>query len=91
MGIYFQSNKLKNKLKLLVMKKIVLTLAVIFGLGIAQSNAQNISYGVKADANMSNFLLTDMDNVESNLKIGASLGGFMKLDLHQNAFVQKII
>ena len=70
------------------MKKIVLTLAVIFGLGIAQSNAQSISYGVKADANMSNFLLTDMDNVESNLKIGASLGGFMKLDLHQNFAIQ---
>jgi hypothetical protein len=70
------------------MKKIVVTLAVIFGLGISQSNAQSISGGIKAESNMSNFLLTDMDGFKSNLGFGASLGGFMKLDLSEHFAIQ---
>ncbi|KAA6312159.1 hypothetical protein EZS27_036858 [termite gut metagenome] len=70
------------------MKKIVVTLAVIFGLSITQSNAQSISGGIKADANLSNFLLSDMNNVESNMKFGASLGGFMKIDFSETFALQ---
>ena len=62
------------------MKKYILSVAVIFGLGFTQANAQNVSVGIKADANMSNFILTDLDNTDSNPKAGASLGGFVKVD-----------
>ncbi len=70
------------------MKKIVLILAVSLGLNVAQMNAQAISGGVKANANMSNFLLTDMGNAESTMKIGASLGGFMKVEFSENFALQ---
>lgn len=72
------------------MKKIVLTLAVILGLGCSlQTSAQtSISGGVKADANMSNFLLSDLDSYKSTMKIGASLGGFMKVEFSENFAIQ---
>jgi hypothetical protein len=63
------------------MKKIVLSLVVILGLGCSVVNAQtSISGGVKADANVSNFLLSDMDAYTSTMKVGASIGGFMKME-----------
>jgi len=37
------------------MKKVVLLVAVALGLGATQINAQSVSGGVKADANLSNF------------------------------------
>jgi len=70
------------------MKKYILSLAVVLGLGFTHANAQNVSVGIKADANMSNYILTDLDNVESNLKAGASLGGFLKVDLCKNFALQ---
>lgn len=71
------------------MKKIVLALAVILGLGCSQVNAQTtISGGVKADANMANFLLTDLDAQKSTMKVGASLGGFMKVEFGENFALQ---
>lgn len=70
------------------MKKVILTFAVVFGLGVLQSNAQSISGGIKADANTSNFLLKDMDGSKSNLGFGASLGGFMKVELTENFAIQ---
>ena len=71
------------------MKKIVFTLAIILGLGsVGQLSAQNVSFGVKADANMSNFLLSDMDNSKSKMNVGASLGGFAKIDFHENFALQ---
>ncbi|GEM_PF-3831826 len=42
------------------MKKLVLAVMVVLGVGMTQVNAQNITYGVKAEANMSNYLLSDM-------------------------------
>ncbi len=70
------------------MKKIVLTVAVVLGLGLTQVNAQVISGGIKANANMSNFLLSDMGSTESNMKVGASLGGFMKMEFSENFALQ---
>lgn len=70
------------------MKKYILSVAVVLGLGFTQANAQKVSMGVKAEANMSNYLLTDMDNVESNLKAGAGIGGFMKVDICKNFALQ---
>ncbi|MDL2323088.1 PorT family protein [Bacteroidales bacterium OttesenSCG-928-A17] len=71
------------------MKKIVLALAVILGLGCSQVNAQTtISGGVKADANMANFLLSDLTDYQSTMKVGASLGGFMKVEFNENFALQ---
>lgn len=80
------------------MKKIILTLAVIVGLGSMGVNAQDtgglnrndkkLSFGVKADANLSGHLLSDMDDFKSELGFGASLGGFMKYDFHKNFALQ---
>lgn len=69
------------------MKKIVLGLAVLLGLGFTQVNAQTISGGVKANANMSNFFLSDLVG-ESTMKVGASLGGFVKMEFTENFALQ---
>ena len=37
--------------------------------------------GIKVDANMSNFFLSDMDGVESKLGFGVSVGGYTKIKL----------
>ena len=70
------------------MKKILLSLVVVMGFGLSQVNAQMVSGGIKAEANMSNFILSDLDGVESNLGFGATLGGFMKIDFHKNFAIQ---
>lgn len=77
------------------MKKIILACAMLVGLGTSSVTAQDLntgdkklSFGVRAEANMSNHLLSDMDDYQSNLKIGASLGGFAKFDLHRNFAIQ---
>jgi opacity protein-like surface antigen len=63
------------------MKKIILTLAVALGLGITQTNAQKLSGGIKAESNLSNFILSDLGSAESSMKLGAGIGGFLKYDL----------
>jgi hypothetical protein len=71
------------------MKKIVLAVAVVFGLGFLQVNAQtSVSGGIKAEANTSNFILNDMDNMKSNLGFGATLGGFTKIEFNQHFALQ---
>ncbi|NDV58995.1 porin family protein [Bacteroides sp. 519] len=70
------------------MKKVILSVMVVLGLGASQVNAQNISYGVKADATMSNYILSDMDNMSSNMGIGFSVGGFAKWDITKNFAIQ---
>jgi len=72
------------------MKKMVLVcLSVLMTTGLVTVNAQtHISYGVKAEANMSNFLLSDLDNQSSTMKLGPTLGGFMNIGLHENFSIQ---
>ena len=70
------------------MKKVILGLALVLGMGMTQVNAQTISGGIKADANMSGFILSDLDGQKSKMGFGASLGGFAKVDLHQNFAIQ---
>ncbi len=72
------------------MKKVVFYLLIIvMGLGVSQLKAQTgLSYGVKAEANMSNYLLSDLDDMKSTMKVGASLGGFMNINLSENFAVQ---
>ncbi len=70
------------------MKKVMIAVSMMLGIGLAQVSAQNVSFGVKAEANTSNFILSDLDPVESKLGFGASLGGFAKFDLTENFAVQ---
>lgn len=70
------------------MKKVILSVMVVLGIGVGEVSAQNISYGVKADATMSNYLLSDMKGMSSNMGIGFSVGGFAKWDLMENFAIQ---
>lgn len=72
------------------MKKTMLVfMSFLMATGLMNVNAQTpISYGVKAEMNMSNFLLTDLDAQKSTMKVGPNLGGFMKIDLHPNFAIQ---
>jgi len=72
------------------MKKIYLAcLSLLMTAGLVKVNAQSpISYGVKAELNMSNFFLSDLVNYSSRMKAGPNLGGFMKIDLHENFAIQ---
>jgi len=70
------------------MKKVVLLVAVALGLGATQINAQSVSGGVKADANLSNFVLSDFGSLESTMKVGAGIGGFLKVDICENFAIQ---
>ncbi|MDL2319556.1 PorT family protein [Alistipes sp. OttesenSCG-928-B03] len=70
------------------MKKAMLGLMLILGLGATQANAQSVSFGVKAEANLSNFILSDMSGVESKMGVGATVGGFAKFDITQNFAIQ---
>lgn len=64
-------------------------MSFLMATGLMNVNAQTpISYGVKAEMNMSNFLLTDLDAQKSTMKVGPNLGGFMKIDLHPNFAIQ---
>lgn len=63
------------------MKKIILSLAFVIGLGSTQVFAQQTSFGVKAEANVSNFRVSDMPNTKGKLGVGAGIGGFAKVDL----------
>ncbi|MDR0363843.1 MAG: PorT family protein [Bacteroidales bacterium] len=70
------------------MKKVILSLALIIGVGATQINAQSITGGIKADANLSNFIVSDMPLTESEMKFGATLGGFLKFDIVKNFAIQ---
>lgn len=69
------------------MRKFLLVVAVVMGLSATQINAQSISGGIKADANMSNFILKDMD-AESTLGFGATIGGYGKIEFNENLALQ---
>ena len=70
-------------------KMFLLGLSVLMTTGLVIVNAQTpINYGVKAEANMSNFLLTDLDNQSSTMKLGPTLGGFMNIGVHENFSIQ---
>jgi len=63
------------------MKKIILILGIITFFGAARSSAQNrTTFGIKADANISNFILTGMPGYKSGFGAGAGFGGFVKID-----------
>ena len=71
------------------MKKVfLLCVSVLMTTGLTTVNAQSISYGVKAEMNLSNFLLTDLDAQKSTMKVGPNLGGFVKFDVAENFAIQ---
>ena len=57
------------------MKRIFLSAVLLIGLGVAQMSAQNVTGGLKVEANTSNFILSDMDGIKSKLGIGVTVGG----------------
>lgn len=70
------------------MKKIVLAVMLFIGISTTQMNAQMIGGGVKVEANMSNFLLSDMPGTKSKMGFGASIGGFGKVDIVRHFALQ---
>ncbi|MPM78868.1 hypothetical protein SDC9_125883 [bioreactor metagenome] len=77
--------------------KFILALSIALGLGLMQVQAApTASFGAKADVNLSNFILTDMDKVqspqlkdmESNIKVGASVGVFANIEFSENFALQ---
>jgi len=73
------------------MRKFILSVALLIGFGIANINAQDangVNFGVKGEANMSNFNISDMPGVKSDFGVGATLGGFAKIDFNQNFALQ---
>ena len=70
------------------MKRVIFSVVLVLGLGFSQVQAQEVSFGVKADANMSNFILSDMDGMKSKLGFGATVGGYTKIMFGENFGLQ---
>ena len=51
----------------------------------------NASFGLKANANMSDFIIRDMDDYRSNMGIGASTGMFLKLESRHFALQYELL
>ena len=66
------------------MKRIILSAALVVGLGVAQVSAQNVTGGLKVEANTSNFILSDMDGMKSKLGFGVTAGGFGTIEFSDN-------
>lgn len=78
------------------MKKIVMVITGLLIVGLTQVNAQSsifnkLSFGVKAEGNASNFILSDMDNTKTKIGAGGSIGGFIKFDISKNFAIQEDI
>lgn len=70
------------------MKKSVLVLTAILSLAAGSANAQKVTGGVKANANMSNFIISDIGDLQSKMRVGGSLGGFMNVPFSDNFSMQ---
>jgi hypothetical protein len=70
------------------MKKLIVSVALVVGLGFSQVHAQEVSGGIKLDANMSNFILSDLDGMKSKSGFGATVGGFAKIEFSENFALQ---
>ena len=76
------------------MKRVFLSVVFVLGLGLGmtQSHAQGVLGGIKVDANMSNFILNDLDGMNSKFGPGVSVGGYTKLAISENfAFQPEIL
>lgn len=71
-------------------KTILVSLVALITIGTTSVNAQTpIYWGVKGEMNLSNFLLSDFDLLSSKMKAGPNLGGFMRVELHENFALQQ--
>lgn len=81
------------------MKKLVFTIVSVLGVSLMHVNAQDsgfkvkerLSLGIKAEANASNFILSDLDDAKSEMGFGGGAGVFMKLDLSKHFAIQEDI
>ncbi|HBG57673.1 porin family protein [Proteiniphilum sp. UBA1028] len=70
-------------------KTILVSLIALVAIGITSVNAQTpVYWGVKGELNMSNFLLSDFDQLSTKMKVGPNLGGFMRIEMHENFALQ---
>ncbi|MCC8034566.1 MAG: PorT family protein [Rikenellaceae bacterium] len=71
------------------MKKVlIISLAAMFTMGSTSVYGQQLSGGVKAEANLSNFIRSDLDGLDNPMRVGASVGGFMKWDVTSHFALQ---
>lgn len=81
------------------MKKGVIVFVLCFGLGLAQANAQGlisaikerVTIGIKAEANYSNFILSDMPDCKSEMGIGANIGTSIRFNISKHFAIQEDI
>jgi hypothetical protein len=67
------------------MNKIILSIILVFGLGVTQILSQEIPIGIRFDVNTSHFILSDRGNSERNQRgFGLSMGGFTRIDFSEN-------
>jgi len=70
-------------------KTFLVSLIALMTIGLTGVNAQTpIYWGVKGEMNLSNFLLSDLDQLSCKMKVGPNLGGFMRIELHENFALQ---
>lgn len=70
------------------MKKTLFGVMLLLAVTVGQVSAQNVSGGIKAEANLSNFLLNKDISGTSRMGFGATLGGFAKVDFTENFALQ---
>ena len=77
------------------MKNKLLILILIFGISPYYLSAQDTddkpvkpTWGLKADMNMSAFIVSGVSEVDSKIGIGATLGGFLNLELSKHFVLQ---
>ncbi len=82
------------------MKKIVLAFAIVMMAGITSVKAQGLMGfikervsigGVKAEANYSNFILSDMPDTKSEMGVGANFGPAIRINLSKHFAIQEDI
>jgi len=61
------------------MKKVIITVGLMLGIGLSTQMNAEIKGGIRLDANTSGFILNDMPGVESKLGFGLSVGGYTKI------------
>jgi hypothetical protein len=77
------------------MKRLVILVALVSWLGMTQAYTQGVMGGIKVDANLSNFILSDLhellselDGVESKFGVGLSVGGYTKVEISEHFALQ---
>jgi hypothetical protein len=77
------------------MKKIILTMLLLFVNGFTQIHSQTVQdfpltvkKGIRFDANSSHFILSETDELNYKIRFGFSVGGFSKIEFSHNFALQ---